>query len=214
MTTLTRCLSPLRHRWVITALASAAAAVAVFGLTDVRHTSQPRTPHVLSLSTAVAYTSLGQLRRDASSVAVLRATRRHSVHTVGGVPSTVTWMKVRRRLHGAPLPSTVRLDQLGRAGVRGADIVVANKLYIAYLRPYRTHQGRVSREWTIVGGEQGLYVERAHSSAAASRGPTARAASAALPSVGDRAFTQDASALNPAPAQLPRTVSLAQVAAG
>jgi hypothetical protein len=111
--------------------------------------SAPRPAQHIVCDHAVDYSTLAQLRRASSSVAVVRPTGRTVVRKVGGVPFTISTVGVVETVRGAPLPATLDVRQTGTAATTldscGA-LVSPGHVYIAYLSPFRLrHRGPVVR---------------------------------------------------------------------
>jgi hypothetical protein len=123
-----------------------------------KRASDPR--HIsCTVDYAVGYTSLAGMRRDATAVAVLRPTGQTTLRSIDSVPFTVAKVKILKMVAGRPLPSTLGLRELGRAGDGGgcAPLVSVNHVYLAYLAPFTLHGPPISGQYTLVGGAQGLF---------------------------------------------------------
>lgn len=111
---------------------------------------------------AVAYRSLAALRRAASSVAVLAPTATTRRTSIGGMAFTITRVRVQETLAGKLLAHTILLRQTGAPGmtlIGCGQLVSAGHRYLAYLTPFRLHQGgpQVGDQYSVVGGNQGLF---------------------------------------------------------
>src|SRR6202035_1184413 len=108
---------------------------------------------------AVEYTSLAALRTAATAVALLRPTGVATVRTIDSIPFTIAKVKILKTVAGSPLPRTLGLRELGRAGDLGdcAPLVSEHEVYLAYLLPFTFRGPPVSGQYTVVGGAQGLF---------------------------------------------------------
>jgi hypothetical protein len=127
---------------------------------------------------AVAYRSLSALRRAASSVAVLAPTTSTRRTSLGGLPITITRVRVQETLAGKRLARTILLRQTGAPGTAltgCGQLVAAGRRYLAYLTPFRLHHGDqpVSGQYTVVGASQGLFELHHPTSTAGSSTPAA-----------------------------------------
>jgi len=117
----------------------------------------------IACSQAVHYGSLAQLRRAATSIAMLRPTGVAAVRPVGGLPFTIATARVLKTLAGQPLLSGIQLRQMGSAKVSPgegcAPLVSRGHIYLAYLGPFqlRPKGPRVHDQYVVVGGPQGLF---------------------------------------------------------
>jgi hypothetical protein len=107
---------------------------------------------------AKEYTSLGELRQDATSVAVLSPNSVRHVETIAGVPFTVTTVNVVETISGATLPATLELRQSGDGSDPSLPVVSNSRGYLAYLEPFELQRGApVTGEYVVVGVLQGLF---------------------------------------------------------
>jgi hypothetical protein len=147
--------------WV--GIASATVAVAASGH-DHRYgaeRSQDTTRQIVC-DQAVTYRSLTALGRAASSVAVIAPTDVTRRTSIGGVPFTITRVRVQETIAGSRLAHTVLLRQTGAPGaiLTGCgQLVSSGRRYLAYLTPFRLRHGGppVFRQYSVVGGSQGLF---------------------------------------------------------
>jgi hypothetical protein len=118
------------------------------------------------------YTTLHDLRQDATSVAILRPSSVTRIETIKGIPFTVTTASVVQTLSGPSLPSTIELRQTGDGSDPDYPIVSDTKSYLAYLQPFELQPGvPVGNEYVVIGSLQGLFVRAG--TAAAPQSPPA-----------------------------------------
>lgn len=119
------------------------------------------------------YTSLHDLRQDATSVAILTPSSTTRIETIKGIPFTVTTVSVKQTISGTPLPPTIELRQTGDGSDPNYPIVSDTRSYLAYLQPFEFQPGvPVGNQYVVVGGLQGLFAQAGAGAVAASP-PTA-----------------------------------------
>jgi hypothetical protein len=113
---------------------------------------------VFDTSNVKAYSSLQDLRADASSVAVIDPSSVTHVETINGIPFTVTTATVQETVSGQTLPSTIELRQTGDGTDPNWPLVSSSATYLAYLQPFHfSSGGQVGDQYVVVGGLQGLF---------------------------------------------------------
>ena len=116
--------------------------------------------NIVGPDVAKSYTSLAQLRQDATWVALVRATGKSVTTTVGGVPYTISTVAVLKTVSGPPLPATIGLRQLGKVGnSQGLPVVSAIGTYIGYIQQFKDLSGVVAGQYVVIGGTQGLFYD-------------------------------------------------------
>jgi hypothetical protein len=108
---------------------------------------------------ARSYRGMTALRRAASSVAVLAGTAASRRTSIGGVPITITWVRVLTTLTGRRLDPTIELRQMGAAGVTGCGpLITRSRRYLAFLQPFRLARAGapVGDQYVTLNGPQGL----------------------------------------------------------
>ena len=110
----------------------------------------------VSCSFAVDYRSLAQLRRDATSVAVVAATGAARTRREAGLPMRDATVVVVRHVAGKRLPSRITKLDGADPSVDGSNtcfpMIVKGNAYLLYL------MATTSRRYWVVGGPQGAYV--------------------------------------------------------
>jgi hypothetical protein len=183
-----------RHKSLLAGALTSLAAVSVLGVAGCANSASGggESSHI-DANNAFSYSTLGQLRRAATSVVVVQPTGAATQAKVGGVPWTISTVQVVRQVSGQKLPSAFGLRQLGSAATaQDSPVVAKGNLYLAYLQQFKTLAGRVAGQYVVIGGLQGLYQ---------SADPGAGAA-AANDSV--KSFTR----VSPDSAGLPRNISI------
>ncbi len=128
--------------------------------------TKPPARALIETSAVKAYTSLSQLRQDATSVAILTPTSVTRVETIGPVPFALTTVTVSQQVGGVQLPTTLELRQLGDGSAPGYPVVSPGNRYLAYIQPFELHRGvPVPGEYVVIGGLQGLFEDAGGSSA-------------------------------------------------
>ncbi len=146
--------------------------------TTTKHATAPTYTSHIDCDSAISYGSLRALGRAASSIAVLAPTAAKRTLSMGGVPITITRVRVLETLAGKPLATTIKLRQTGSSAVipSGAcePLVSSGRRYLAYLAPFTLRPGgeQIDGQYVIVGGSQGLFVLR-HPRVPALSGPPA-----------------------------------------
>ena len=147
-------------RWasVLATVALLVAAVVLVAAGGGRSHSARATGHLYA-SQAKQYTSLAQLTQDATSVAVIQSTGAAKTETDGGIPWTITTMRVIRLVAGSALPSTLDLRQAGDGTTVGYPVVSTGNLYLAYVQPFELQPGvqASTGQFVAIGGLQGLF---------------------------------------------------------
>lgn len=175
---------------------SAAVGVAACGQIPSLSSSTTSAPKqgVVEPSVAKSYTSLGQLRHDATSVALLRATGKRTTTNIGGITYTISKVAVLKTISGSSLPLTIALRQLGTVGnSQGPPVISTTGVYIAYIQQFRNISGAIAGQYVVIGGTQGLFYD--------SKGSTGTSPSST-------SFVR----VNPDATRLPAAISLTQAA--
>lgn len=130
----------------------------------------------IDTSDVKGYTSLHDLRQDATSIAILRPSSVTRTETIKGLPFTVTTASVVQTVSGTSLPSTVELRQTGDGSDPDYPIVSDTRSYLAYLQPFEFQPGvPVGNEYVVIGSLQGLFVQTASGAAAPPASPPSAA---------------------------------------
>jgi hypothetical protein len=125
---------------------------------------RPATGQQVSCGFAVDYTSLGKLRHDAGSVAVVEPTGAVRTGLVSGIPMKDATVRVVELVAGQRLPSTFTLRDIVDASVAGSQdcspAIAKGNAYLLYLTKFRLRPNGPGdrRRFVVVGGPQGAYI--------------------------------------------------------
>ncbi|HEU0130712.1 MAG TPA: hypothetical protein VFQ85_06950 [Mycobacteriales bacterium] len=104
------------------------------------------------------YTSVGELRKDATAVVVATATDRVVVETVADIPFTVTQLDVVETIRGLPVNAPILLRQLGSREVPAdAPLVEPGATYLLFVRPFEFVAGVPTGQHVAVGAAAGIF---------------------------------------------------------
>ncbi len=117
-------------------------------------------------SFARSYSSLAQLRRQASSVAVITPTGDVNRHQVAGIPIDDATVRVLDVVSGPRLPPRIVLVDIADARIQGAaecaPAVAVGHTYLVYLARFRHRPGGPAQpgRYVVVGGPAGAFAHR------------------------------------------------------
>lgn len=162
------------------------------------------------VSDVKAYSSLQNLRQDATSVVVFRPSSVTRVETITGVPFTVTTVSVVQTISGTPLPSVIELRQLGNGTDPSFPLVSDSNLYLAYLQPFEFQPGvPVGQQYVVIGGLQGIF-EQIGAQSAVPSGSAAPSTSTKLAPLTTPAPSTSFARVDPDAVALPSTITVQQ----
>lgn len=125
----------------------------------------PETGQQVACSFASEYKTLAQLRRDASSVAVVEPTGVVRTRVVSGIPMKDATVRVIEHVSGGRLPATFTLLDVADPRLEGSQncspTISNGNAYLVYLTPFRlrrTGPPRGAGRFWVVGGPQGNYI--------------------------------------------------------
>ncbi len=124
---------------------------------------QAATVTVLDGSRTAGYGSLRALDGDSDAVVRGVATPDAAVDVVGGVPFTLTGLRVLEVLGGSATAPRVEVRQLGRAGVQvvhAPPLLAPGRAYVLFLTRFRLGSGRPTGQYVVTGGGAGEFEER------------------------------------------------------
>lgn len=146
-----------RHPSLIGECAAVLAVGLVVSLASCGSSADQQTAHIED-ARLKGYDSIDALAHDATAVVLIEATAKTSEGSNGGIPFTVSTVRVDQVLRGSVTGSTtVDIRQLGtRNSNLGYALVRAEQRYVAFLVSYRFPEDE-QPEWLIVGESAGLF---------------------------------------------------------
>lgn len=120
----------------------------------------------VACSFALSYSSLAQLRRHASSVAVIEPTGAVRHRRVAGLPMSDATVRVVERVSGARLPAWLVILDIADPQIQGdtecAPELTAGNAYLVYLTRARRRPGGPAQpgRYSAVGGPAGAFTHR------------------------------------------------------
>jgi hypothetical protein len=130
---------------------------------NVQRTADQSVTHGEACSFAVAYRTLGQLRHDATSVAVVRPTGVFRTRRLAGVPWREDQVRVLARVSGRRVPSTLVVEDAADPRIDGSEscgpVLAKGNTYLLYLTAVKRRPGgpSVHGRYFVVGGPQGAW---------------------------------------------------------
>ncbi len=106
-------------------------------------------------SSVRSYSSLAELNKDATLVALITPTGTAHVESISGVPFTVATASISRVFKGSASSSLLDVRQLGDATSGG--LMVTGQSYVAFLQPFELLHGHPTSQYVVIGGLAGLY---------------------------------------------------------
>ena len=111
------------------------------------------------LSRAKQYSSLDEIRRAATVVAVVRTEDSQSIEMVGRVPFTVTAVTVLTPVGGsAEVGTTLLIRQTGAGeSFTSTPLLSPGTEYLLFLKPFTFMDGDSTGQWVVIGVNDGMY---------------------------------------------------------
>ena len=123
------------------------------------HTAHATATEVIEASRAHYYSSVTELGRDSTLVAMIRPTGQTTVEQIGGIPFTISTVAVQRTIKGRSSSTTLRLRETGSNTTVGDvdPLVSKGRTYVAFMQPFELTPGKATGQWVLTGAGAGLF---------------------------------------------------------